>query len=159
MQERPKKRLLHVWVATWNSWSRQSSCLVMCRDRNSWVATEIPGSRHGSQILSNRTYRNIAFFVAIGVLILCCCDVVIEVFLSRSRRSRQEVRCHDRVWPWARNFMPRQSILCRDRVLSRPRVVLVTQGIFMSLCRDRIFLCCDRILVKARRFLIVTVYF
>ena len=31
MKERPKKRL-HVW-------SRQSSFLVLCCDRNSWVAT------------------------------------------------------------------------------------------------------------------------
>ena len=29
----------------------------------------------------------------------------------------------------------------------------------MSLCRDRIFLCCDRVLAKAKRFLITTVYF
>ena len=72
------------------------------------------GSRHGSHILSNRIYRNMAFFVTTEVLILCCDDVAIEVFLSRSRRPRQEVRCHDRVWPWARNFMSRQIILCRD---------------------------------------------
>ena len=29
----------------------------------------------------------------------------------------------------------------------------------MSLCRDRIFLCCDRVLAKAKRFLITTAYF
>ena len=31
--------------------------------------------RHSSQILSNRTCRNMAFFVATGVLILCRDDV------------------------------------------------------------------------------------
>ena len=71
-----------------------------------------------------------AFFVATGVLVLCRDDVTTEVSLSRPRWPRQEVRCRDRVWPWARNFMSRQSILGRDRVWSRPRVVLVTKGYF-----------------------------
>ena len=63
------------------------------------VATGIPGSRHSSQILSNRTYCNMAFFVATWVLILCRDDVATEVFLSRPRWPRQEVRCRNRVWP------------------------------------------------------------
>ena len=71
-------------------------------------------SRHGSHLLSNRICRNMDFFVATEVLILCRDDVAIEVFLSQSRRPRQEVRCHDRVWPWARNFMSRRIILCCD---------------------------------------------
>ena len=29
----------------------------------------------------------------------------------------------------------------------------------MSLCRDIIFLCRDRVMVKARRFLVMTIYF
>ena len=44
------------------------------RDRvRSWfrVAIRIPVSRHGSQILSNETCRNMAFFIATGVLVLC----------------------------------------------------------------------------------------
>ena len=61
------------------------------------VAIGIPMLRHGSQILSNRTSRKMDFFVAIGVLILCRDDVAMEVFLSRLRRPRQEVRCCDRV--------------------------------------------------------------
>ena len=56
-------------------------------------------SRHGSQVLSNRICRNMAFFVATGVLILYHDDVATEVFLSRPIRPRQEVRCQDRVWP------------------------------------------------------------
>ena len=57
------------------------------------VARAIPRSRHGSQILRNRTCHNMAFAVAIGVLILCHDDVTIEVFLSILRWPRQEVRC------------------------------------------------------------------
>ena len=69
------------------------------------VAIGILGSQHGSQILSNRTCRNMAFIVATGVLILCRDDVTTKVFLSPPRQPRQEVRCHDRVLPWPRNFM------------------------------------------------------
>ena len=115
MQERPKKRLLHVWVATGDSWSGQSAgnaknklLLVLGCDREFLVATEFFSgsvSRHGSQILSNKSCHNMDFFVTIGVLVLCRDDVATEVSLSRSRRRRQEVRCHDRAWPWARNFM------------------------------------------------------
>ena len=36
------------------------------------------------------------FFVAIEVLVLCRDDVVIEIFLSRTRRLSQEVRRRDR---------------------------------------------------------------
>ena len=39
-------------------------------------------SRHGSQILSDKSCRNMAFFVATGFLVLCCDDVAIEVSLS-----------------------------------------------------------------------------
>ena len=62
-------------------------------------------SRHGSKILSNKSCRNMTFFVATGVLVLCSDDVAIEVSLSRPRRPRQEVRCRDRAWLWVRNFM------------------------------------------------------
>ena len=77
-----------------------------------------------------------ALLVAIGVLILCHDDVTTEVFLSRPRRPRQEVRCRDRVWHWARNFMSQLSILGRDQVWSRPRVVLVTIGyVYVAMSR------------------------
>ena len=49
-------------------------------------------SQHDSQVLSNKNCRNMAFFVATGVLVLCCDDVATEVSLSRQRRSQQEVR-------------------------------------------------------------------
>ena len=65
--------------------------MVMGRDKGFLVATEFfPGSvsRHGYQILSHRNCRNMAFLVATGVLFLYRDDVVIEVSLSRSRRSR-----------------------------------------------------------------------
>ena len=87
-------------------------------------------SRHDSQILSHRNCCNMAFLVAIGVQILYRDDVAIEVFLSRPRRPRQEVRYRDRVLLWVRNFMSGQSILGRDRVWSRLRVVLVMIGYF-----------------------------
>ena len=51
------------------------------------VAIGIPVSQHGSHILSNRNCRNIVFFVATGVLVLCHDDVAIEVSLSRQRWS------------------------------------------------------------------------
>ena len=38
--------------------------------------------RHGSQILSHKNYRNMAFFVAIRVLVLYRDDVVTKVSLS-----------------------------------------------------------------------------
>ena len=97
-------------------------------------------SRHGSHNLSHKNCRNMVFFVATGVLVLYCddvatgvlvlnCDdVATEVSLSRPRRPRQEVRCRDRAWLWARNFMSRHSILCRDKAWLRPRVFLVTIG-------------------------------
>ena len=58
----------------------------------SWfcVAIGIPVSRHGSQILSNGTCSNMAFFVATGVLVLSHDNIATEVSLSRPRRSRQE---------------------------------------------------------------------
>ena len=49
-------------------------------------------SRHGSQIFSNKSCRDMDFLVATGVLILCRDDVATGVFLSRLRRSLQEVR-------------------------------------------------------------------
>ena len=39
-------------------------------------------SRHGSQILSHKIGRNMAFFVATRVLVLCHDDVATEVSLS-----------------------------------------------------------------------------
>ena len=39
-------------------------------------------SQHGSQILSHENCRNMAFFVATGVLVLRRDDVMTEVFLS-----------------------------------------------------------------------------
>ena len=87
------------------------------------VATGIPVSRHGSQILSNRTCCNIAFFVVTGVLILCRDNVATEVFLSQPRQPRQEVRCRDRVWPWARNFMSQQSIFVTPQ--KYPRIFII----------------------------------
>ena len=55
-------------------------------------------SRHGSQILSLRNCRNMDFHVVIGVLVLCRDDVGTEVSLSRSRRSRREVRVATGAW-------------------------------------------------------------
>ena len=49
--------------------------LVICRYRNNCVAAR-------SQILSHKNCRNMAFFVAIGVLVLCRGVVAIEVSLS-----------------------------------------------------------------------------
>ena len=56
--------------------SRQSALLVLCRDRNSM-------SRHGSQILSHRNCRNMAFLIATGVL------------FSVVTMSRQRFPCRD----------------------------------------------------------------
>ena len=56
-------------------------------------------SGHRSQILSNRSCRNIAFFIMTRVLILYCGDFATKIFLLRPRRSRQEVRRRDRGWP------------------------------------------------------------
>ena len=44
------------------------------------------------QILSHKNYRNMAVFVATGVLVLYRDDVTTEVSLSRLRQSRREVR-------------------------------------------------------------------
>ena len=115
----PKNRLLHVWVATGDSWLRQSAgnaknmlLLVLRRDRNSWstefflalcrdmnkcVATWF-------QILSHKNCRNIAFFVATGVLVLCRDDVATEVSLSRSRRSQREAKVATGAWLRPRDF-------------------------------------------------------
>ena len=46
--------------------------------------------------------------------------------LSRSRRSRQEIRGCDRVWSRLRNFLSRQRIL-------------VSRQIFLEWCHDRVF--------------------
>ena len=100
--EKTKYRLLHVWVATGDSLSRQRRrrCQVLAtvrlgRDRGFQVTTEfvswlcvtigIPVSRHGSQILSNGTCHNMVFFVAIGILVLYHDNVTTEVFLSQPR--------------------------------------------------------------------------
>ena len=48
--------------------------------------------RHGYQILSHKNGRNMAFFIVIGVLVLCRDDVSTEVSLSQSRWSRRKVR-------------------------------------------------------------------
>ena len=94
----PKIRLLHVWVTIRDSWSRQGAgnaknwlllvlgqdrefllatefFLVLCRDKNLCVVTWF-------QILNHKNFRNMAFLVATGVLVLCCDDVATEVFLS-----------------------------------------------------------------------------
>ena len=81
----PKIRLLHVWVATGDSWSRQSVgnaknwlLLVLGRDRVLFwfcVTIGIPVSRHGSQILINRNCRNMAFLCCDKGLVLCHDDV------------------------------------------------------------------------------------
>ena len=139
-----KNRLLHTWVATGDflvgksAGNAKTSYCFLGSDRGFLVETEflfgsvsrqkILVSQHGSQILSHRDYRKMAFLVVTGILILCRDDVVTEVFLSRPRRPRQEVRYRDRVWPWVRNFMLRHGILSCDRVWSRPRVVLVMIG-------------------------------
>ena len=68
-------------------------------------------SRHGSQILSHRNYRNMAFLVATGILVLFRDDVAIEVSLSRPRRSRREVRVVTGAWLRPRNFMLRKKIV------------------------------------------------
>ena len=49
-------------------------------------------SQHGSQILSHRNCRSMAFLVVTGFLVLFRDDVATKVSLSRPRRSRQEVR-------------------------------------------------------------------
>ena len=63
--------------------------------------------RHGSQILSHKNYRNMAFFVATGVLVLYHDDVATKVSLSRSRRSRREVRVATGAWLRPRDFKSR----------------------------------------------------
>ena len=123
----PKNRLLHVWVTIGDSWSRQSVgdaknrlllvlgryreflvaiefFLVLCRDRNNCVASWF-------NILSHKNYRNMAFFVAIGVLVLCRDDVAIEVSLSLPRRSRREVRVAIGAWLRLRDFRSRHKIV------------------------------------------------
>ena len=47
--------------------------------------------RHDSQVLSDKNYRNITFFVMTGVLVLFRDDVTTEVSLSRQRRSQIDV--------------------------------------------------------------------
>ena len=56
-------------------------------------------------------FNNIAFLVAIGVLVLYCDDVATEVALSRSRRSRRGVMVVIRAWLGQRNFRSRQKIV------------------------------------------------
>ena len=74
-----KNRLLHVYVATQEFLLRQKATACLGHDS---VMKGIPMSLHCSQILSNRNYRNMAFFVATGVLVLCHDNVTIEVSLS-----------------------------------------------------------------------------
>ena len=59
-----------------------------------------------------------------------------------------------------------QGISCLDRLFyvmtefgQDQGLFFSRQGIFMSLCCDRIFLCRDRVLAKAIRFLVAIVYF
>ena len=115
-----KNRLLHVWVAIGDSWSRQSGrnaknrlllvldhdrefmvvtefFLVLCRDRNNYVTTWF-------QIFSHKNCCNMAFFVTTGVLVLCRDDVATEVSLSRPRQSRREVRVATGAWLRPRDF-------------------------------------------------------
>ena len=61
-------------------------------------------SQHGSQILSNRNCRNMAFFVTTGVLALCHDDVATEVSLSRPTQSQRDVRVVTGAWLRPRDF-------------------------------------------------------
>ena len=83
----PKNRLFHVWVATGDSWLRQSVgnaknklLLVLGRDKEFLVAAEfflvLCCGRNNCvvtwfQMLSKKNFCNMAFFVVTGVLVLC----------------------------------------------------------------------------------------
>ena len=71
-----------------------------------------------------------ALLVATGVMILCRDDVLIEVSLSRLRRSRQDVKVATGALLRPRNFRSRQKSVvsrldfmecCRDRVLAKTK--------------------------------------
>ena len=97
VQEMPRIGYYWFWVAT-------EFFLVPCHDRNNCVATLF-------QILSHKNCRNMAFFVVTRVLVLCRDDVATEVSLSRSRRSRLEVRVAIGAWLRPRDFRSRQKII------------------------------------------------
>ena len=96
VQEMPRTCYCWFYVAIRNSWSTEFF-LALCRDMNKCVATWF-------QILSHKNCRNMAFFVATGVLVLCRDDVATEVFLSRSRRSQREAKVATGAWLRPRDF-------------------------------------------------------
>ena len=80
--------------------------------------------------------------------------------------SRQRFPCRDRDGQDKRlgvtiKFGLRQGISCCDRVFyvatefgQDQGFFLSRQGIFMSLCHDKIFLCRDKVLAKTKGFLV-----
>ena len=83
-------------------------------------------SRHGSHILSNRIWRNMSLFVVTGVLILCCDNVATEVFLSRPRWPRQEVRCREKSLALGKEFHVMTECFMLQSSLVK------TKGLFLS---------------------------
>ena len=86
--------------------------------------------------------------------------------MSQQRFSYHHQDGQDKRLGVAIEFSLGQGISFRDRVFyvvtefgQYQGLFFSRQGIFMSLCREIIFLCLDRVLAKARRFLVVTVYF
>ena len=82
-------------------------------------------------------------------------DVAREVFLVAIETATKRGQVMQRVWPWVRNFMSRQSVFMSRHSLVKARSFYVMTEYFCvttkfgqdqkNLCRDKIFLCRDRV--------------
>ena len=112
-------------------------------------------SRHGSQVLSNGTCHNMAFFVVTGVLVLCRYKgflVSIKMIMTRGRGC-------DRALLRPGDFVSRNKFVVSRQDLMKVFYVATECG------QDQGALCCDTTfcvvtkLVKAKSFYVATGYF